>query len=174
MPTGPMLLRETLRTGGVQTCQRLLSLCQIRKARAGGGVLDVRQRAVDFERLGEVFGANGPDLVAGDATNGKDTKVSAAADTCQIRQGRAGGAPQLLEHGVDLERLGEVFGANGSDFVVGDAANGKGTEVSVAADTSGEGREAAYSMEVSVPFVLSASAKAAGPCGVEMNSPWCL
>ena len=54
--------------------------------------------------------------------------MSAAADTCQIRKGRASGAPQLLERGVDLERLGEVLGANGSEEVEGDAANGKRTE----------------------------------------------
>ena len=39
----------------------------------GGGVLDARQRAVDLERLGEVFGANEPDVVVGDAANGKGT-----------------------------------------------------------------------------------------------------
>ena len=56
-------------------------------------------------------------------------QVSAAADTCQIRQVRAGGG--VLhggQRGVDLERLGKVLGALDFEVVVGDAANKKGTK----------------------------------------------
>ena len=85
---------------------------------------------------------------------------------CQIRQGRAGGAPQLLERGVDLERLGEVFGANGSEFVVGDAANGKGTEVSAAADSFHIGQVRATHLSLlSALLTLSASARCLASSG---------
>ena len=53
---------------------------------------------------------------------------------------RAGGG--VLDGGqrrVDLQRRSKELGALGSDFVARDAANGKGTKVSAAADTLGEG-----------------------------------
>ena len=74
-------------------------------------------------------------VVTAQAAHEDGTKVSAAADTFQIRKVWAGGALQPGDRGVDLERLGEVLGANGSDVVAVDAANEKGTEVSAAADT---------------------------------------
>ena len=78
----------TLQARAGQKCQRLLTLCLIRKVEVGGGVLDARQRAVDLERLGEALRALGSDPVESEAAGkgNTNTKVSAAADTCLIRQ----------------------------------------------------------------------------------------
>ena len=62
-----------------EKCQRLLTVFQIRKVGAGGGVPDGSQRRVDLERLGKELGAIGSEVVAGDAAAGVGgTKVSAA------------------------------------------------------------------------------------------------
>ena len=50
-------------------CQRLLTVCQIRKVGVGGGVLDGGQRRVDLERLSKELGALGSEIVAADAAN---------------------------------------------------------------------------------------------------------
>ena len=98
-----------------------------------------------------------------------------SAQTCQrllthakLGRGSAGGSPQLLERGVDLERLGEVFGANGSDVVFGNAANGKGTEVSAAADTFQIGKVSriAHLSDVNVLLTLRAALSLMMPSAV--------
>ena len=76
-----------LQAQGAQTCQRLLTLFQIRKVGVWGGVLHGRERRVDLERLGDGLGAYGSELVAAEAANEGGTKVSAAADGA----GRAAG-----------------------------------------------------------------------------------
>ena len=68
-PTSLMLFPETLPTRRAQACQRLLTLCLIRKVRASGGVLDARQRAVDHEGLGEALRALGIDLAVAEAAS---------------------------------------------------------------------------------------------------------
>ena len=67
-------MRDKLAVGGRTKCQRLLTLCQIRKVRAGGGVLHGGQRGVDLERLGKVLGALDLEVVVADAANKKGTK----------------------------------------------------------------------------------------------------
>ena len=100
--------------------------CQIRKVRAGGGVLHGGQRGVDLERLGKVLGALDFEVVVGDAANKKGTKCQRLLTLCQIRQVRAGGnAPDEGERRVDLERLSDGLDALGSEVVVSDAATCK-------------------------------------------------
>ena len=86
-PSGPRLFLYKLHTRAGETCQRLLTLCHIRKVKAGGGVLDGGQRQVDHERISKVLDAIGSEAVAGDAANGRETEVSAAADTFLFGQG---------------------------------------------------------------------------------------
>ena len=67
---------ETVHNAG-QTCQRLLTAW----ARATGGALELIERSVDLEHLGEVQRARSSDAVFLEAASKGSTKVSAAADT---------------------------------------------------------------------------------------------
>ena len=72
----------------------------------------------------------------------------------------SGGVLDGGQRRVYLERLSKVLDAIGSEAVLGDAANGKGTQVSAAADTfpnyAGVGVAARLS-NVSVLLILRAS-----------------
>ena len=98
--------------------------CQIRKVRAGGPP-QLLERGVDLERLGEVLGANGPDVVAIDAAIGKGAECQRLLTLCQIRKVRAcGGVLDGGQRRVDLERLGDGLDAFGTQVVDSDAASG--------------------------------------------------
>ena len=84
--------------------------------------------------------------------------MSAAADTCQIRQVRAGGG--VLhggQRGVDLERLGKVLGALDFELVEADAANKKGTKCRLLTRSKLGRWEAAHLSDVNVALTLRAS-----------------
>ena len=76
---------------------------------SGGGVLDGRQRAVDLKSLGEELGARVFDAVIGDAANEEGTRVSAVADTCQIRKERARAA-YLIDSRLSLTLSASAMG----------------------------------------------------------------
>ena len=82
--------RAAQKCGTNVSCQRLLTLFQIRKVRADGGVLHGGQRRVDLERLDDGLDALGSELVVSDtASRVRATyqQVSAAADTLGIGEG---------------------------------------------------------------------------------------
>ena len=116
---------DKLHTRAGQKCQRLLTHAKLGR-KGPGGLLDRLEGFVDLERLSKVLRALGLQIVVAHAANKGRANVSAAADTFPNKKVWAGGALQPGERLVDLDCLGEVLGASGSDVVGGDAANGKG------------------------------------------------
>ena len=104
-----------------------------------GDALDGSERRVDLERLGEALhafiAAIADSVVAHAASQGR-AKVSAAADTFQIRQVWEGSAPQRRQRLVDLQCIAQLdyaFGRVGAFAKVVEA-----TEL-IAAETANRG-----------------------------------
>ena len=70
------LLPRKLPGGEGTKCQRLLTLCQIRKVGMRGDALDGGERRVDLERLGKDRGALGSEAVPADAADAGGASVS--------------------------------------------------------------------------------------------------
>ena len=91
-------------------CQRLLTHAKL-GSRGLGGLLDCLEGFVDLERLGEVLGASGSDVVGGDAANGKGATCQRLLTLYLIRKVWAGGGVLDARQGaVDSERLCEDLG----------------------------------------------------------------
>ena len=104
--------------------------------RGGCGVLEVFERGIRLERLGEMLGTFRTDAIAVETAKEGRNGVLAAADS---RFRAYGGVLERLQRGIGLEALREVFGGLSVEIVISEAASRGKTRVLAAADSREQG-----------------------------------